>query len=607
MQPTISYTKDDIAGYECVYANYVRSRWNKSEDMCLINEHVHLKSGEVVQNKRYIKNYKRKFGITRKKFRTHNDKRTYEKMTNLAVYESTTADLPNKISQALGRGPQAQCSQSILQRSPYVYGSNISSTSLIKSNYISTFKDYHGVSQKTIAGLDLETDVLRGTGLPVSGSLTMGSKALLVVHQELIDGFASAETCEKLTNDAVKSFLGDITKARGIEHVDVKVFTSRADMMIELFKAAHEWSPDFLVIFNMDFDIPVIIRTLEEEGVDPADVFSHPSVPKEFRTFKYNRDNPRKETATGKKTSKHVADLWHSVQCSSFFYIIDQMCVYKRNRITKPTLPEYKLQAIASKETKVGKMDNFEPAANMSGIDYHIFMQSKHPIVYLAYNLMDTIVVEMVEDATSDISFIFYLNADITDYPRIGSNPRRLADAMHFFCIERGLMLASTSDNMTEPNDKYNIGPNAWIAMLPSHLTVGTGLQIMDIQTLPTRISAYIFDLDVSAAYPSGEIFMNTSKETIRVEVCKVRGRSERIQRKFGLDLCAPHVNAVEMCMNMYAMPSPDAFLDAFLRDHPEHQAVVDEQNLLYKINPALVREMEPYHTEKGRAEMNFH
>ncbi|MFO6295845.1 hypothetical protein, partial [Pseudomonas aeruginosa] len=67
----------------------------------------------------------------------------------------------------------------------------------------------------------------------------------------------------------------------------VMVVETPVDIIIECFKRLHTWKPDFFAFWNISFDIGRILKTLEHYGVNPADIFSDPSVPKNYRFFHF--------------------------------------------------------------------------------------------------------------------------------------------------------------------------------------------------------------------------------------------------------------------------------------------------------------------------------
>lgn len=62
---------------------------------------------------------------------------------------------------------------------------------------------------------------------------------------------------------------------------------------------------------------------------------------------------------------------------------------------------------------------------------------------------------------------------------------------------------------------------------------------------------------------------MNISKETTAQELCYIRGVPEVVRRAIGVNLSGGHVNAVEICMQVFSAPSPAQLLAAFDEDFP--------------------------------------
>ena len=73
---------------------------------------------------------------------------------------------------------------------------------------------------------------------------------------------------------------------------------------------AHELRPDFLAIWNMNYDIPEMLKALKKDGIPPEDVFCDPCVPEQYRNVWYKEGKAQRET-NSKKISQHPADLWH--------------------------------------------------------------------------------------------------------------------------------------------------------------------------------------------------------------------------------------------------------------------------------------------------------
>ena len=55
-------------------------------------------------------------------------------------------------------------------------------------------------------------------------------------------------------------------------------------------------------------------------------------------------------------------------------------------------------------------------------------------------------------------------------FNKFNSNPRRIVDDLHFFCKERGLIIAGTAENVRHDYDKMVTDLGGWIVTLPSYM-----------------------------------------------------------------------------------------------------------------------------------------
>ena len=482
--------KENIKGLECKHAVYVNSNYPMSQDdMVVVKEVIHTKDGELVPNLRFFRNYKRPFYITRELHRNHTEKKEWEKLSRLQKFECQQNQLLDRISRALGRG-KINGGLRAAGRNPYLYGADITTPTLIKQMYRDKWPTC--VSDNRVAVFDIETDVVHGTNEPIYMALTFKNKAFLAVTKFFLG--STINPVEKL-HQKFEEYLGEYKEKRNIE-LEVMVVNDPATGVIEAFKRAHEWKPDFVSIWNIDFDIPRVTQTLINAGYDPAEVFSDPSVPPEFRFFKYKQGPSKKQTASGQVMTIHPAERWHVAECPATFFLIDSMCVYKRIRMAKQNETSYALDAILNKHLKLGKL-KFEEADGFTGLKWHQVMQSDYKIEYGIYNLFDCIGVELLDEKTKDLSQIISTQSKSSEYTIFNSQPKRLVDDLYFFCRDRGLVPSSCSDDMVHELDAEVVGLKNWIVTLPSHLTVDNGLPLLEeLPDVRSHCRAHVADLD---------------------------------------------------------------------------------------------------------------
>lgn len=531
-------------------AFYSRATDRSGDDLVLLKERIKDINGKETVNIRQIENYKRPFYITKTAHRkTHVKKKECEDLANLDEHFSTQANLAKQAGKALGmRGGYIGLRD--VKASPYFYGADISTTSIIRKQYMERYPGYAPAA--TVAALDLETNVFSDRGEIIYGCITMGDKALLVVTEDYIKG---VEDPEAKLQTMFEEHLGKYKKERNIDLI-VKVAKDDLYLVKLLMFSLHRLKPDFVSIWNMSFDVGRILDCLEHYKVDPKYIFSDPDVPERFKRFNYREDQLQKTTATGKVTSKHVADLWHVVDAPASFYIIDSMCFFKRNRVREANRNSYALDAILDEELGLEKL-KFKEADHLTGLEWHKFMQSKYPIEYGIYNVFDCIALELLNEKTGDLSKSVLAMAEITDLQNIASGPKKLSNSLHFFLKDRGRIIATTSSDMTDPDLDHNLlGMTNWISTAPSELIADTGNRyIEDMSELESRIYTDAFDVDIASGYPTTEVIMNISMETTLREVCAVQGMSVDEQRRLGVNLTGIRNNAIDLGQGYYGLP----------------------------------------------------
>jgi hypothetical protein len=559
-------------GYECRFATYCGVPEGEDVDLHVIKQIAHYPDGRTEAQVHTVKNYRMPFWVTKKAYRNHEQKKEWEDIDKVERYMTTRHNQNTAIARALGTPYMADKDYRKIARSPYLYGSDILSTAVIKKSYLDKFPQLK--TPYSVAVFDTEKDVVNGTNEVIMATLSMGRRVFTAVQRSYLHGVVDVED---RAYEALRKYLGkmeakdkdgkdiivDLIEKRGIEW-ELLVVDREIDVVLECFKRAHQWKPDFVAIWNIDFDIPFIVGAIERAGMHPRDVFSDPAVPLQYRFFKYKQGPKKKKMASGKEMPIKPADQWHTVYTPASFYFIDAMCVYRKLRVAKGELPSYALDYVLEKEGCIRKL-KFKEADGLVKLDWHIFMQSNYKIEYIIYNVVDCIAMEELDEKTTDLRFAMPLACGCSDFETFKSQPRRTADALHYFAQLNGKVFGSTSDEMASELDEKTLGPDGWIVTLPAHLVAHNGLRcIEEDPNLRTNIRVHVADLDVAASYPNGGSVFNISKQTTYRELCKIEGVSEIQQRMQGINLSSGHVNAVEICCGLFSMPDMPTMLGAF-------------------------------------------
>lgn len=545
---------------ECRFAQYIEPPERGKHDLHVVKEILHMSDGSTRTNILQVPNYKRPFYLTKTNHRNHEDKKEWEDLDKLNKYMSRECDMPDYITRLLNTS-SAKGNKRKANTSQFVYGSDITSTALVKQTYIKKYTEKK--TPYTVSVLDTETDVLHGTKDVIMATFSFKSVCVTACLKSFL---ANVPDPHKAVEDAMTKYLGDVVEKRQIKPTLILVDTPR-EIIVEIFRAIHKHRPDFLTFWNMEFDIEVILKMCEKYNLDPKEVFSDPSVPKEYKYFKWKPGAPQKVTASGKVKPYKVHERWHTLYTPSSYYCIDAMCAYKQLRLAKAELPNYKLDYVLNLELKRGKL-NFKEADHITnGLLWHQFMQKNYPVEYVIYNRFDCISIEMLDERTNDLSVSLPLYSGCSDFQFFNSQPRRIVDDLHNFVLEKhNKVIGSTGQRsaVDEDNDEL-FDLRGLIITLPAHLIAENKTRLIrEYPDLVTNIFNDVADLDVSAAYPRGQIAFNISKETTKKEVISIEGIDEYTYKMQNINLSGGATNALEYCQTMFLTPTLPEMLELF-------------------------------------------
>lgn len=555
---TVKYNKEDVLGYECKHVVYVKNTDQDSQcyDSLIVKENVHLKTGEVVPNLRRVDNYQRDFYITKEHARNHTDKKESELSRNLQKHTCTQAEMPSRIAKALNAN-RKRLNLRHLARSPYLYGADITTPTLLKAEYLAKFPDLN--SESTLGVIDIETDVIHGTEQILTMSYSYRSTVVLVVNRWFLRG---TSINEEHISKAFTKYLGDYETKRNIK-LEIYILDTPGQCVAKIMSRAHDTMPDFLTAWNMSFDIPRMIDALEKERYDVAAIFSHPSIPPGLRYAEWSPAPKVKVTASGKTSPVPPGDRWHKFICASASYWVDAMVLRAMIRKAGGITP-LGLDAVLEMELGLRKL-NFKEADGYEKLAWHEYMQAEHKVLYCIYNIWDTIGVEEIDEVTKDFSITLPQLCEFSEYGNFSSTPTQLADDLHFFYLDLGEVIASKSDQMETELDALVISMKNHIVTLATHQNIDNGIKpFTDFPELRSLIRRYVSDLDVKSAYPFTEIFLNISRATTILELCRIEGVSEEDRRIIGLNITGSNVNSAEFCARALGAPTLDELLTIY-------------------------------------------
>lgn len=608
--------KEDLLGYECRHVVYCPPIERGGKDLHLIKRIAHYKGGIQIPEVVPKWDYERKFWITQPGKQIHREKREFADKADLIEVVTTQSKLQDTVKKKVielcersrkkfgFKFPGDRATMRELCRYPYIYGTDVSSTTLIKKMYQDLYPDLR--SPSSMAATDTETNMFSKEQEIIMQTITMKEKVFTVIKRDFFKGHINVE--ERL-RACFQHHLAEDIKERNLQW-EIMFVDTAGQIVVEIMKKAHQWMPDFLAIWNIKFDMKKMEEALRADGMDEeqmARVFSDPAVVAAgFHHYEFKIGQANKKKANGGHTPLAPSAQWHVVTTPASFYFIDAMCAYRQIRTGQQEEPSYSLDALMDKHVKRRKLKLKEAEGFKEG-EWHKFMQEFFKFDYVVYNVFDCIGMEILDEKTGDLNLNFPLYSGPSDYSIFPSQPKKLCNKLFFHLLNEDRVLASTSDEMKMELDDLTVIGKGWITMLPAHLVMDNGLKILqEMHNVPTNIRVGVGDLDIAGTYPNEGICMNISKYTTARELIEIIGVPDHIRRRIGFNLAGGHVNAVEICQDLYKAPSLDDMYLSYLRKKGLPMPTVDmnayERNRP-NLNLPVIVEPDPYPELNGGEE----
>lgn len=569
--------KKKILGYEYKHGTLVNSLLNDRDDAIIVKEKIHFEDGTTKPNIRIIHNYQRPFYVVQEKFRTFKDKRTWFPKDQMKEYTCNQRQLNDTIVKVTRRGRSGSPLKA-LNRDPYLFGTDINATTLLKHEYQKRYGSLR--SYYDIAHLDIEREI---EGREADRRINMISISYKDYVYQVICKWYSAgipdigAQIQKKFNETVQPVLDALQENKKFKdkldipkyRLEIEEVEDEDEAVIKIFAKLHELMPDILSIWNLPYDTKKMMIALDRKEIDHKDIFNDPNIPRHLKYFKFTEGQAIQTDANGAGESKDPCDRWHKVRSPSSFFWADQMCARRWIRKHKPKEPSYKLGDILFKTFGFGKLYGDDSPENMSdgSPDWHKYMQKYRKVFYCVYNMFDNIGAQLLDMLNKDLAQIFPAQCNRSDLESYSSQGKKLSDDIYFTILEKeGLILAGSSDQMISELEHYSVPLDGWICTLASWLhkeTMG-GKYLKDFPDSFTKIVKFVLDIDVKSSYPSTGVWANISRETTRRVMCRIAGVDFEQQRRVGLNISSGKVNALMIVRTLGKTPTLPQMLKRF-------------------------------------------
>jgi len=496
--------------------------------------------------------------------------RTFIEIENAEMHKYTFRNLPYYIAdqagpnyvQFINKMKQSKNFRAISNIHKYknVFGSDYDIDNWYR---IQWFLHNHNDKEKPITKqyLDIEVDSIGIEGFPKDGecpinAVTIVDEEDMVSYTFLLRNPNNPQIQE--FEDTIDEFIEELHEAfdetYGTLEYRFYMYDDEPDLIRDMFKLINTLKRDFIMIWNMAFDIPYIIARIKALGLDPVNIMCH-------KDFKVKSLFYKKDSRNFKVENK--SDYF---MISSYTAYLDQMLLYAGLRKGGGELRSYALNAVAKKEIGDEKLDYSEDA-NIQTLPYKDYKK------FVMYNIKDVLLQLGIERKTSDIDNVYqraYSNATV--YHKIFKQTVFLKNRAYIEYYKQGLIIGNNinldygldyqADNEEDDEDEKFDG--ALVA----------DPKLNDFMGIPVfgNPSMYIFDnvvdMDFSAMYPHIIIAFNIApncmvgkliiggniQEAMKNAVADKKGKVEDAGKDFVDNLLTG--NVANMATKWFGMPN---------------------------------------------------
>lgn len=481
-------------------------------------------------------------------FRNHNHNKTWERLEHLDKKVVKYSRIIPEIAKEMGQPGMDYLNKIYstgdygklkdFQFYPYVFGSDIDIRAFYRTQWLRNFNN-DNPKMLTKGFLDIEADSLSIPGFadpqqncPVDlvtliDSSTKTSYTFALVNQPYVEKDLSVLNAKqkkkemerkhliKSRHQQERALMDDIDGLKEelndrfsehYGHIDYNFYfyDDERKMLVHLFQLVNKLKLDFILIWNISFDMPYMIDRMKVLGLDPTKVIVHPDFPNTQCYFK--------------KDKKHAMpkDRSDYFNCTGYTVWYDQMINYAAIRKSSSELRSTKLTDIGAAEIKDEKL-NYEDEGNIKVFPYMNYRK------YIIYNIKDVLLQYGIEQRTSDVDTLYttsYQNA--TPYDQVWKQTMKLRNVQYLFYLDEGLVTGNNInvfnpepmknevlDDEEEKEDDKDDDNAGFEGALVGNPLLNSNFG-MELYGKPSNaIFNYSIDMDMSAFYPNSIYTMN--------------------------------------------------------------------------------------------------
>lgn len=385
-----------------------------------------------------------------------------------------------------------------LNMHPRVFSSDMSIDNFVRKEFSHKYTNNIGPLKKSY--LDIEADTIHMAGdFPQPGECPINAVSVLIDSEEtmytfllrnsenpLIEQFEKGldQRFMQRLKDLVQDTVGGYKKAvkYKIDKLKYKLlfYDNEIDLLRDLFNLINTKEPDFVLAWNMAFDVPYIIQRIINLGYNPEDIICHPDF--EDKICRYYVDE---------KNSNMFAERGDFATISSYSTYVDQLVQFASRRKGQSAFPSMRLDDIGNAVAGVRKLSYAHitnEIAKFPWLDYELFVM---------YNIVDVIVQKCIEESVGDIDYLFgKAIANNTTYPKVHRQTVYLTNRANDEFYKQGFIIGNNANRNNEKPPKF---PGAFVA----DPTLVSDYARDLINGVPVNIFRNADDFDYKRLYPS--------------------------------------------------------------------------------------------------------
>lgn len=249
----------------------------------------------------------------------------------------------------------------------------------------------------------------------------------------------------------------------------------------DLFILINTIQPDFVLAWNMAFDIPYIIARIKRLGYNPVDIICHPDFNR--KVCEYYVDELHKN---------EFAERGDFSKISSYSVFLDQMIQFASRRKGQAAFESYSLNYIGQLKAGAKKLDYSHITTELAKLPYLNYK------TFVMYNIVDTIVQKCIDVKEGDIDYVFNkCLVNCTRYSKCHRQTVYLANRGMIEFEQQGYIIGNNHNRRNEkPTEKF---PGAFVA---DPLNISDKPK-MKINGIPVMLFDNLDDFDYARLYPS--------------------------------------------------------------------------------------------------------